>query len=100
MDAGNSLRSIGNLAFLTALLFVGGLWALAAIITGCASVWWPEHDILKNTVAEWCVGMTVLSSILVSPLLFAWLWYRRQSWQVGSEGITIFRDGRLRRSFD
>ncbi len=101
MDADRWFQPCAWVAFLTMGLVAGGLWILFALWTAYAVVWWPEHQALKNGVADWLRGMTILISILVaSPLVLHWLWFRRVAWHVGPGGIAVYRRGKLRKSFD
>jgi len=84
----------------TAAVVAVGLWTLLAVFSASAAMWWPGHAMLKSTVAHALRGTAMLSMIFVSPVAFAWLWIRHVAWQVGPDGVAVYRRGRLRRSFD
>jgi hypothetical protein len=100
MDAERWLRPRGRVAVLATGFISGGLWVFFAAFTAYAAVWWPEHKILENTPGEWLLGSILLSSFFSLPIVGAWLWIRRVTWHVGAGGITVFRRGTPRRSFD
>jgi hypothetical protein len=100
MDAERWLRPRARIALVTASAVVIGLWSLLASFTVYALVWWPEHAMLRSTVAHALRGTAMLSMISASPFAFAWLWIRRVAWHVGADGIAVYRRGRLKRSID
>ncbi len=100
MDAERWLRPRARIALVTASAVVIGLWSLLASFTAYALAWWPEHAMLKSTVAHALSGTAILSIIFASPFAFAWLWIRHVAWHVGTDGIEVFRRGRLKRSID
>lgn len=80
-------------------LVVGGVWLFLAGLTAYAAMWWPDHAILDNTVAEWFGGMAANGAILATPFAISWLANRRVAWRVGLEGVTVYYGTKLRRSF-
>ena len=98
MDAERWLRPRARIALATASAVVIGLWSLLATFTAYAVVWWPEHAMLKSSVAHALRGDALLSLILASPVALAWRWFRQVTWHVGPDGIAVYRRGRLKRS--
>jgi hypothetical protein len=85
---------------MTATIVASGVWALLGACAASAAVWWPEHAILKGTIAHALRGTAMLSMIFVSPVALTWLWIRHVAWHVGPDGIGVYRRGRWKRSFD
>jgi hypothetical protein len=81
------------------VLLVGGVWLFLAGLTAYAAVWWPDHGILKNTVAEWFGGMAAYGVILATPFAISWLANCPVAWRVGPEGVAVYHGTKLRRSF-
>ena len=98
MNDERCLRPHARPALLLAGLTFGGQWTLLAGFTAYAAVWWPEPPILESMDAERFGGLLALSLTAFSIPMVGWLWERRVMWRVGSEGITVYRRGRLRRS--
>jgi len=97
MDDDRWLRPDARRVLRFGAMVLAGVWLLSAGFTAYAAIWWPAHGILKNSLAEWFGGMTVLSLIFAAPMAFSWLGDRFVAWQVGPAGIAVYHAGRLRR---
>jgi hypothetical protein len=92
------LRPDGKVAvWLPAVLFAG-LWVLMSALTAVAAIWWPSHAILNQTPAGWLIGMVEASLVFAAIFGLEWLLARRVTWRVQSDGIEIYRGGKLHRS--
>jgi hypothetical protein len=75
------------------------LWLLLAGFRTYASVWWQTHGILDKTLVEWFGDVALMSLVFVGLFAFSWFSGCRVAWQVGPEGVVVYRGGTMRRSF-
>lgn len=99
MDAGKWLRpDVRQLYHFVTIVFAFQ-WLGMAGFTLYASLWRPDHAILKQTPAEWLAWMAEASLFFATLFALSWLQVRRVAWLVGPEGIAVYRGTTLKRSF-